>query len=78
MAENPLGYLNNAVVAERLGRALAEAALAEELDGAEHRRRDRQRKRRARVTETMRALAMRRAPADAEPSLARHPLPAEH
>lgn len=69
MAENPLGYLNNVAMAERMGRALADEALAEARDGYEERhRQERRRKRRERVARLLRALAMRLTPVGAEPS----------
>lgn len=73
MAENLLGYLNNVAMAERIGRALADEALAEAREGdGERHRRERQRKRRERMARVLRALAMRLTPIGAEPSVEYH------
>lgn len=75
MPEHLLGYLDNLTVAERLGRALADAALADERDStADRQRLARQRKRRERVARVLRALATRLAPVDAEPTAPRRAL----
>lgn len=77
--EDRLGYLNDLAVAERLGRALAREALAEEPDGATERwEARRRRKRRERLASVLQSIAARLTPADAEPSLERRPLPARH
>lgn len=79
MHENGYGFLSCPVVAERLGRALAEAAFIDSPDDARAReRQERSRKRRERVARVLRALAARIDAVNTGSVGERRPIAAEH